>query len=72
MARTMVAVYFMVAVYSMVAVYCTLFRHVPERIFLDIDDTFDAVHGDQQLRLFKDRYDEYDLREGTHASLSPV
>ncbi len=26
---------------------------------LDIDDTFDAVHGSQQLRLFKGHYDEY-------------
>jgi hypothetical protein len=25
---------------------------VPRRITLDIDDTFDAVHGGQQLRLF--------------------
>jgi hypothetical protein len=26
---------------------------------LDIDDTFDAVHGHQQLRLFNAFYDEY-------------
>ena len=26
---------------------------------LDIDDTFDAVHGGQQLRLFNAHYDEY-------------
>ena len=32
---------------------------VPRRIVLDIDDTFDAVHGGQQLRLFDARYDEY-------------
>lgn len=25
---------------------------IPKRIVLDIDDTFDAVHGNQQLRLF--------------------
>ena len=30
-----------------------------KRITLDIDDTFDAVHGDQQLRLFNAHYDEY-------------
>ena len=28
-------------------------------IVLDIDDTFDAVHGGQQLRLFNAHYDEY-------------
>ena len=32
---------------------------VPKRITLDIDDTFDAVHGGQQLRLFNAHYDEY-------------
>jgi hypothetical protein len=32
---------------------------VPKRIVLDIDDTFDAVHGGQQLRLFNGHYDEY-------------
>ncbi len=31
----------------------------PRRIVLDIDDTFDAVHGGQQLRLFNAHYDEY-------------
>src|SRR5512135_855601 len=30
--------------------YCASFRQVPRRITLDIDDTFDAVHGGQQLR----------------------
>lgn len=35
-------------------------RHkIPKRITLDIDDTFDAVHGGQQLRLFNAHYDEY-------------
>ena len=32
---------------------------VPKRIVLDIDDTFDAVHGGQQLRLFNAHYDDY-------------
>jgi hypothetical protein len=32
---------------------------VPRRIVLDIDDTFDAVHGGQQLRLFNAHYNEY-------------
>jgi hypothetical protein len=44
---------------AMVALYCSSFRQVPRRIVLDIDDTFDAVHGGQQLRLFNAHYDEY-------------
>ncbi len=44
---------------AMVDVYCASFRQVPKRIVLDIDDTFDAVHGGQQLRLFNAHYDEY-------------
>jgi Transposase DDE domain group 1 len=42
-----------------VALYCESFPAVPKRITLDIDDTFDAVHGGQQLRLFNAHYDEY-------------
>ncbi len=37
---------------AMVGLYRDGFRQVPRRITLDIDDTFDAVHGGQQLRLF--------------------
>ena len=44
---------------TMVAAYCASFRHVPTRIVLDIDDTFDAVHGGQQLRLFNAHHDDY-------------
>jgi hypothetical protein len=44
---------------AMVGLYCASFRQVPRRIVLDIDDTFDAVHGGQQLRLFNAYYDEY-------------
>ena len=44
---------------AMVELYCASFRQVPRRIVLDIDDTFDAVHGEQQLRLFNAHYDEY-------------
>jgi hypothetical protein len=44
---------------SMVDLYCDSFWQVPKRITLDIDDTFDAVHGRQQLRLFNAHYDEY-------------
>ena len=44
---------------AMIDLYCDSFRQVPDRIVLDIDDTFDAVHGGQQLRLFNAHYDEY-------------
>jgi hypothetical protein len=44
---------------AMVDLYCESFRQVPKRITLDVDDTFDAVHGGQQLRLFNAHYDEY-------------
>jgi Transposase DDE domain group 1 len=39
--------------------YCASFRQVPKRIVLDIDDTFDRVHGAQQLRLFNAYHDDY-------------
>jgi Transposase DDE domain group 1 len=45
--------------HARVDLYCGSFRQVPRRIVLDIDDTFDAVHGAQQLRLFNAHYDEY-------------
>ena len=45
---------------AMVDLYCgKSYSKAPERIVLDIDDTFDAVHGGQQLRLFNAHYDEY-------------
>jgi hypothetical protein len=44
---------------AMVDHYCQSFRQVPRRIVLDIDDTFDTVHGGQQLRLFNAHHDEY-------------
>ena len=44
---------------ALVDLYCVSFRQVPRRITLDIDDTFDAVHGGQQLRLFNAHYDDY-------------
>ena len=47
---------------AMVDLYCESFPQVPKRITLDIDDTFDAVHGCQQLRLFNGHYDEYGFR----------
>jgi hypothetical protein len=44
---------------AMIELYCGSFRQVPRRIVLDVDDTFDAVHGEQQLRLFNAYYDGY-------------
>ena len=44
---------------AMVEHYCVSFRTVPSRIVLDVDDTFDAVHGAQQLCLFNAHHDEY-------------
>jgi len=44
---------------AMVDLYCASFRQVPHRIVLDVDDTFDAVHGGQQMRLFNAHHDEY-------------
>jgi hypothetical protein len=44
---------------TLVDLYCASFRQVPKRIVLDVDDTFDAVHGGQQLRLFNAHYDDY-------------
>lgn len=44
---------------AMIDLYCASFREVPKRITLDVDDTFDAVHGSQQLRLFNAHYDDY-------------
>ncbi len=45
--------------HAMVAQYCESFRQAPRRIVLDIDDTFDAAHGAQQLCFFNAHYDEY-------------
>src|SRR5271169_6035865 len=44
---------------ALVEQYCSSSRAVPKRIVLDIDDTFDRVHGGQQLRLFNAYYDDY-------------
>jgi len=43
---------------AMVDQFCDSFRRAPPAITLDIDDTFDAVHGHQQLSLFNAHYDE--------------
>jgi Transposase DDE domain group 1 len=44
---------------AMVDLYCASFQQVPRRIVLDLDDTFDATHGEQQLRLFNAHADAY-------------
>ena len=44
---------------ALVDLYCASYARVPKRIVLDLDDTFDAVHGGQQLRLFNAHHDEY-------------
>jgi len=43
---------------AMVDQFCDSYRRAPGTITLDIDDTFDAVHGNQQLSLFNAHYDE--------------
>ena len=58
---------------AMVDQFCDSYRRAPASITLDIDDTFDAVHGHQQLSLFNAHYDErcflpIHIYEGTAAS----
>jgi hypothetical protein len=43
---------------AMVDQFCASYRQAPASIILDMDDTFDAVHGRQQLSLFNAHYDE--------------
>ena len=43
---------------AMVDQFCAGYGRAPASIILDIDDTFDAVHGRQQLSLFNAHYDE--------------
>lgn len=43
---------------AMVDQFCASYGRAPASIILDIDDTFDAVHGRQQLSLFNAHYDE--------------
>jgi hypothetical protein len=45
--------------HAFVEQYCASFRNVPRRIVLDADDTFDRVHGGQQLRLFNAFHNDY-------------
>ncbi len=43
---------------AMVELFCDSFTDVPRRLVLDIDDTCDVVHGQQQLSLFHAHYGE--------------
>lgn len=43
---------------AMLDQFCASYRRAPRSITLDIDDTFDAVHGHQQLSFFNAHYDE--------------
>src|SRR4029077_11570792 len=43
---------------AMVDLFCASWKRAPASIILDIYDTFDAVHGRQQLSLFNAHYDE--------------
>ena len=43
---------------AMIDQFCSSYRRAPKAIIFDIDDTFDAVHGNQQLSLFNAHYDE--------------
>jgi hypothetical protein len=44
--------------YAMVDLYCASYGCPPAAVTLDIDDTCDVVHGNQQLALFNAHYDE--------------
>ena len=41
-----------------VALYCSSYDKPPAAVTLDIDDTLDVVHGQQQLSMFNAHYDE--------------
>jgi len=43
---------------AMIDQFCSSYSRAPKSIILDIDDTLDAVHGNQQLSLFNAHYDE--------------
>jgi hypothetical protein len=44
--------------YAMIDLYCRSYTRPPAAVTLDIDDTCDVAHGDQQLALFHAHYDE--------------
>ncbi len=44
---------------AMIDLFCASFAQVPESITLDIDETADAAHGQQELAFFNAHYDTY-------------
>lgn len=44
--------------YALIGQWCTSYRQQPDAVVLDIDDSYDVVHGQQQLSLFNAYYDE--------------
>ena len=44
--------------YAMIDTYCRSYPRPPAAVTLDIDDTCDVAHGNQQLALFHAHYDE--------------
>jgi hypothetical protein len=44
--------------YAMIDLYCRSYDRPPATVTLDIDDTCDVAHGNQQLALFHAHYDE--------------
>jgi hypothetical protein len=45
--------------HAMVDLYCRSYTTPPQSVTLDIDDTCDVVHGNQQMSLFHAHYDEH-------------
>jgi len=45
--------------FSMIDLFCASFPQVPETITLDIDETEDIAHGQQELAFFNAYYDDY-------------
>ena len=43
---------------AMVDIYCRSYASPPDAVLLDIDDTCDVAHGNQQMALFNAHYDE--------------
>ena len=44
--------------FALIDQWCASYRQEPDAVVLDIDDTCDVVHGQQQLSLFNAHYDE--------------
>ena len=45
--------------HELIRVYCKSFKRAPATMVLDIDETFDEVHGGQQMSLFNTYYGGY-------------